>query len=328
MNNTNIAGNDLQQEPQQPDMEKIEMKLKPRHCHQCGLPFANNPHPDAGKPEKYLEVGVAQECVPCLVLSRHQWSQRALSAERKLRELETQQASQQKPLHGTWYHGNGALCCGTFRIARADFDTNPTQERQTEVFDWICSVLNAAQPAAPQQPVDMEKFNLMRNEVLAKANDKDFVAAMAVIEQLALYKAPGSGIAGMCRDVINEMEVKQETDSTELKRLRDLLNTPEFHDFAKGVTLEAAHQRERWGTDYDDGKEAADWFWLIGYLAQKAMMSQIAGNTDKALHHTISTAAACANWHSAISGANTRMRPGIPTPTFDVKMATEGRENV
>jgi hypothetical protein len=48
-----------------------------------------------------------------------------------------------------------------------------------------------------------------------------------------------------------------------------LLNTPEIHDFIKAVPLEAAHQRQRWGSDHDDGKTAADWFWLIGYLAGK-----------------------------------------------------------
>jgi hypothetical protein len=89
------------------------------------------------------------------------------------------------------------------------------------------------------------------------------------------------------------------------------LNTPEVEDFTKAVPLEAAHQRERWGTDHDAGKTPFDWFWLVGYLAQKAASSAIAGNLEKAKHHTISTAAALANWHLALSGSDTRMRPGI-----------------
>lgn len=97
----------------------------------------------------------------------------------------------------------------------------------------------------------------------------------------------------------------------EIARLEALLNTPETADFLAGVPLEAAHQRERWGSDHDHGKTAFDWFWLIGYLAQKAASSHVAGDMEKALHHTISTAAALANWHMAISGADTRMRPGI-----------------
>lgn len=96
----------------------------------------------------------------------------------------------------------------------------------------------------------------------------------------------------------------------ELERLRTLLNTPELHDFAKGAVLEAAHQRERWGNDHDAGKEPADWFWLLGYLAGKALKAHNDGNTEKALHHTISSAAALANWHGAILGT-TNMRPGI-----------------
>lgn len=100
----------------------------------------------------------------------------------------------------------------------------------------------------------------------------------------------------------------------EASRLNTLINTPELQDFARGVVLESVHQRERWGTESDDGKTAADWFWLIGYLAQKAMMHQLAGETDKAMHHTITTAAALANWHTAIIGACNRMRPGIAAP--------------
>jgi len=106
----------------------------------------------------------------------------------------------------------------------------------------------------------------------------------------------------------------------EIKRLNGLLNTPEVADFARGVMLEAPHQRERWGSDHDVGKTSLDWFWLIGYLAQKAAFAATAGDTDKALHHTISTAAALANWHAAISGADTSMRPGI-TPPLEMQEA-------
>lgn len=98
-----------------------------------------------------------------------------------------------------------------------------------------------------------------------------------------------------------------------IAELEAMINTPELHDFSKGVVLEAVHQRARWGTDHDSGKAPADWFWLIGFLAQKAMMSHLAGDADKALHHTITTAAAMANWHAALRG-ETNMRPGIAAP--------------
>ena len=69
-------------------MEMAE-KLKPSVCHKCGVPRVDNPHPDAGKPDRMLEVGCPQECLPCTVLSRHQWAQRAYAAEKRIRELES-----------------------------------------------------------------------------------------------------------------------------------------------------------------------------------------------------------------------------------------------
>lgn len=94
----------------------------------------------------------------------------------------------------------------------------------------------------------------------------------------------------------------------------DVVNTPETADFMAGVPLEAAHQRDRWGVDHDAGKAPLDWFWLIGYLAQKAADAAMRGDSEKARHHTISTAAALGNWHAALTGADTRMRPGIAIP--------------
>ena len=96
--------------------------------------------------------------------------------------------------------------------------------------------------------------------------------------------------------------------------LRERLNTPEVEDFAAGVVSEAQHQRARWGVDHDAGKSPLDWFWLIGFLAQKAAFAAIAGDVSKAQHHTISTAAALANWHASLSGHSQTMRPGIALP--------------
>ncbi|WP_438852724.1 hypothetical protein [Brevundimonas nasdae] len=96
--------------------------------------------------------------------------------------------------------------------------------------------------------------------------------------------------------------------------LKARLNTPEIEDFARGVVAEAQHQRARFASDHDAGKSPLDWFWLIGYLAQKAAFAALADDRDKALHHTISTAAALANWHAALSDQDTTMRPGITPP--------------
>lgn len=103
----------------------------------------------------------------------------------------------------------------------------------------------------------------------------------------------------------------------ERDRLAALINTPELEHFLRAVHLEAVHQVERWGEAHDRAKRPADWFWLVGYLAGKALHAvtgdQVRGTApslEKALHHCISTAAALYNWHSAISGHDTRMCPG------------------
>lgn len=113
-------------------------------------------------------------------------------------------------------------------------------------------------------------------------------------------------------------QVAAHTNRGEVERLREaireeVVNTPETADFMAAVPLEAAHQRERWGSAHDEGKSPFDWFWLIGYLAQKAADAAIRGDTEKAKHHTISTGAALANWHASFDGL-TNMRPGISSP--------------
>lgn len=113
-----------------------------------------------------------------------------------------------------------------------------------------------------------------------------------------------------CASVQHARANKAEARVAGLERERD---TPETGDFFKGVPLEAAHQRARWGSEHDSGKSPADWFWLVGYLAGKCLAAHVAGDSEKALHHTISTAAALANWHMAIKDAG-NMRPGIEEP--------------
>jgi len=129
-----------------------------------------------------------------------------------------------------------------------------------------------------------------------------------------------------CRGVIQivpapEVEVEDarlEAALAERDRLTALINTPEILDFVKAVQIEAVHQRERWGAAQDEGKTAADWFWLLGYLAGKALHSDKAGDRDKLLHHIVTTAAACANWHAQVLG-KCDMRPGIATPAGEAK---------
>lgn len=95
------------------------------------------------------------------------------------------------------------------------------------------------------------------------------------------------------------------------------LNAPELHSFRDAVVLEAAHQRERWGSDHDAGKTFEDWLWLVAYLSTKASQANRYGDREKALHHIITCAAACANWHAFATGEHTGMRPGVDPARFD-----------
>lgn len=87
--------------------------------------------------------------------------------------------------------------------------------------------------------------------------------------------------------------------------------TPEVENFSAGVVAEAQHQRARWGSEHDAGKEPQDWYWLLAYLSGKALRAAIDGDREKALHHCISSAAVLANWHAFLSGKHSSLRPGI-----------------
>jgi len=111
-----------------------------------------------------------------------------------------------------------------------------------------------------------------------------------------------------------------------VEELEALISSPQTEDFLQAVRVEAAHQVERWGVEHDESKADQDWFWLLGYLAGKAVhegksiaMTVAVGNNptqheQKRLHHVITTAAACLNWHRHLTGENTSMRPGIEPP--------------
>lgn len=98
------------------------------------------------------------------------------------------------------------------------------------------------------------------------------------------------------------MSTEPHPAEAELARLRAVINRPLYDDFSRAVIREAIHQTERWGEAHDAVKTPADWFWLLGYLSGKALAAHIAGNVEKAKHHTISSAAALLHWHAAIRG--------------------------
>lgn len=86
-------------------------------------------------------------------------------------------------------------------------------------------------------------------------------------------------------------------------------DAPVVDDFWKGVRNEREFQRKQWGSVDDRNKNPADWFWLVGYLAGKALAAHVAGDDYKARHHTISTAAALSHWYDAIAVKRDPSRP-------------------
>lgn len=107
----------------------------------------------------------------------------------------------------------------------------------------------------------------------------------------------------------------------ERDRLHDLINNPQTAEFLPAVQAEAAHQRDRWGEAHDRGKSAENWFWLVGYLAGKCLRCVITGDKHKALHHTISSAAALANWYEAIKRDETGTGIGLDNDIKPVEIA-------
>lgn len=112
-------------------------------------------------------------------------------------------------------------------------------------------------------------------------------------------------VHGLSRDIAKK--------DARIKQLEAMINNPEIENFILGIRLEAAHQVERWGREHDEGKSPPDWFWLLGWLAGKAVTAANNGDLAKAKHHVISSAASLLNWHRYLSGTSD-MRPGIADP--------------
>jgi hypothetical protein len=49
---------------------------------------------------------------------------------------------------GSWRHNQGMLFSGTLRVARADFDTAPSEKVRDEILQNICDAMNTSPPSA------------------------------------------------------------------------------------------------------------------------------------------------------------------------------------
>jgi hypothetical protein len=91
----------------------------------------------------------------------------------------------------------------------------------------------------------------------------------------------------------------------EVARLHSIIHSPESDDFLKGVSIEAEYQRQLHGVDDTDARyDWHQWFWVVGYLAGKALAACKSGEGDgaKARHHLVTTAALLHNWHNTLTG--------------------------
>ncbi len=98
-----------------------------------------------------------------------------------------------------------------------------------------------------------------------------------------------------------------------LLELEGRINTPHTDDWFEAVRLEAAHQVERFGAT-DGDKEPPAWFWLLSWLAGKALHAWRDGDQEKMKHHLVSSGACLLNWFRHMVGDSAVMRPGIADP--------------
>lgn len=79
-------------------------------------------------------------------------------------------------------------------------------------------------------------------------------------------------------------------------------DVPITHDFLAGLHAEKDHQVRRWGRSHDSNKSPTDWFWVLGWIAGKAVAAHLAGDRVKAQHRVIAAAAILSHWHDALKG--------------------------
>ncbi len=105
------------------------------------------------------------------------------------------------------------------------------------------------------------------------------------------------------------------TKNARLLELEGRINTPHTDDWFEAVRLEAAHQVERFGAT-DGDKDGPAWFWLLSWLAGKALHAWKDGDSEKMKHHLVSSSACLLNWwrHVAGEAPAPSMRPGIADP--------------
>lgn len=200
-----------------------------------------------------------------------------------------------------WVQHVERQCEEARRVATKAYQDEQAVDRVTEA---AMRLLRDAYGAIPLDREANEERWLIVNSELAQAvrGDRPSVPWSEVRAELSAVDALAS--------VQNELDEARKT----LAEAHRIWDGPETSDWFEGVRKEAAFQVAEWGKKHDDGKGPQDFYWTLGFLAGKALSSAIAGDIEKAKHHTISSAALLLNWHARLSGQADMFRPGIENP--------------
>ena len=97
------------------------------------------------------------------------------------------------------------------------------------------------------------------------------------------------------------------SEEEKLKKLEDLINSPELEDFLEGVKLESTHQTLKWGNNNEKMKYPHDFSNVLTYLHGKLIKAVFDNDLEKYKHHLITISAVCYNAHKQIKndGSNT-----------------------
>jgi hypothetical protein len=170
------------------------------------------------------------------------------------------------PLTGRWHHGHGTLVCGTINVARADFDTNPTQQFQDELFTWACATLNAKigeydaeRRAAAMLPLAIEIATEQHAGQVDKAGRPYIEHPMRVMRRM---RTNVERIVAVLHDVIEDgaitlAELRKEGFSYDVVDALDSVTRRRGEDYMAFVARAAADPIGRW-VKYGDLRDNAD----------------------------------------------------------------------
>jgi hypothetical protein len=171
--------------------------------------------------------------------------------------------------------------CGTINVARADFDTNPTQQFQDELFTWACETLNekigeydAERRAEAMLPQAIEIAREQHSGQVDKAGQPYIEHPMRVMRRM---RTNVERIVAVLHDVIEDgaitlSELRKEGFSHEILDALDSVTRRKGEDYMTFVARAASDPIGRW-VKYEDLRDNAD-------------LSRIAEPTDADLART------------------------------------------